>query len=162
LGGSIALFTDFTYSAIGVPRNPDIPANRRKSYHDMGICSREDHPLPGSAQYCGMFKTPTLRNVATRKVFFHNGRFKTLHDVIRFYNTRDTQPELWYPVVHGVPRKFDDLPAAYQSNIDTQMPLDGRARGSTPPMTEQEMEDLEAFLGTLTDDYRPLTAAASP
>jgi cytochrome c peroxidase len=162
LGGSIALFTDFTYSAIGVPRNPDIPANRRKSYHDMGICSREDHPLPDSAQYCGMFKTPTLRNVATRKVFFHNGRFKTLHDVIRFYNTRDTHPELWYPVVHGVPQKFDDLPAAYQSNIDTQMPLDGRARGSTPPMTEQEMEDLEAFLGTLTDDHRPLTAAASP
>jgi cytochrome c peroxidase len=161
LGGSIALFTDFTYSAIGVPRNPDIPANRRKSYHDMGICSREDHPLPDSARYCGMFKTPTLRNVATRKVFFHNGRFKTLHDVIRFYNTRDTHPELWYPVVHGVPQKFDDLPAAYQSNIDTQMPLDGRARGSTPPMTEQEMEDLEAFLGTLTDDYRSLTATAS-
>jgi cytochrome c peroxidase len=54
-------------------------------------------------------------------------------------------PELWYPVVHGVPQKFDDLPAVYQSNIDTQMPLDGRARGSTPPMTEQEMDDLEAL-----------------
>ena len=64
-------------------------------------------------------------------------------------------------VLWPAPQKFDDLPAAYQSNIDTQMPLDGRARGSTPPMTEQEMEDLEAFLGTLTDDYRPLTAAAS-
>lgn len=131
-----------------------------------------------------MFKTRTVRNVATRHVFFHNGRFKTLHDAIRFYNTRDTQPELWYPVVHGVPQKFDDLPAAHQSNIDTQMPLDGRARGSTPPMTEQEMEDLEAFLGTLTDEaealppkalahhapqatfgnetIEPLTAAASP
>ena len=56
-----------------------------------------DHPLPASAQYCGMFKTPTLRNVATRKVFFHNGQIKSLQDAIRFYNTRDTNPELWYP-----------------------------------------------------------------
>ena len=58
-----------------------------------------------------MFKTPTLRNVATRKVFFHNGQMKSLRDVIRFYNTRDTNPELWYPVVNGVVQKFDDLPA---------------------------------------------------
>jgi cytochrome c peroxidase len=162
LNGSIALFTDFTYSAIGVPRNPEIPANAKKSYHDMGICLREDHPLPDSAQYCGMFKTPTLRNVATRHVFFHNGRFKTLHDVIRFYNTRDTNPERWYPMSRGVPQKFDDLPAQYQANIDIQMPLDGRARGSTPPMTEQEMDDLEAFLDTLSDEYHPMTAATSP
>jgi cytochrome c peroxidase len=152
LGGSIALFTDFTYSAVGVPRNSEIPANRRKGYYDMGICSRQDHPLPDNARYCGMFKTPTLRNAASRQVFFHNGRFKSLADVIRFYNTRDTNPERWYPTVHGVPKKFDDLPKEYQANIDTQMPLDGRARGSTPPMTDQEMEDLEAFLGTLTDD----------
>ena len=53
--------------------------------------------------------------------------------------------------MHGVAQKFDDLPRKYQANIDTQMPLDGRAPGSTPPMTEQEMDDLEAFLGTLTD-----------
>lgn len=61
--------------------------------------------MPVNAGYCGMFKTPTLRNVATRKVFFHNGRFKSLRDVIGFYNTRDTNPELWYPVVNGVVRK---------------------------------------------------------
>ena len=62
-------------------------------------------------------------------------------------------------MVDGVPQKFDDLPQQYRSNIDTQMPLDGRARGGTPPMTEQEMEDLEAFLNTLTDNYEPMTAA---
>jgi len=162
LGGSSGLFTDFTYSAIGVPRNPEIPANEHKSYHDMGICSRVDHPLPDSAHYCGMFKTPSLRNVSTRRVFFHNGRFKTLHDVIRFYNTRDTNPELWYPVVHGVPQKFNDLPTQYHANIDTQMPLDGRARGSAPPMTEQEMEDLEAFLNTLTDEDQLQAAEERP
>ena len=137
----------------GVPRNPDIPANRDPRYFDLGVCGRPDHPLrDASARYCGMFKTPTLRNVATRRVFFHNGRMKSLRDVIRFYNTRDTKPEAWYPTVDGVVQKFDDLPTEYRGNIDTQAPLDGRPRGSQPAMSEQDMDDLEAFLGTLTDD----------
>ena len=151
MNGSVRLFTDFTYAALGVPRNPEIPANRNPAYFDLGLCGRADHPLPGSAQYCGMFKTPTLRNVATRRVFFHNGRFKSLKEVIRFYNTRDTNPSEWYPTVDGVVQKFDDLPPAYRGNVDTQPPLDGRAPGRAPAMSEQEMDDLEAFLGTLTD-----------
>jgi cytochrome c peroxidase len=151
LNGSVRLFTDYTYAAIGVPRNRDIPANRDPAYFDLGLCSRPDHPLPDSARYCGMFKTPTLRNVAIRKVFFHNGRMKSLRDVIRFYNTRDTNPELWYPIVNGVVQKFDDVPVQYRGNIDGQLPLDGRTRNSSPPMSEEEIEDLLAFLQTLTD-----------
>jgi cytochrome c peroxidase len=149
--GSSQMFTDFSFEAISVPRNPEIPANSDPNYFDMGICSRADHPPPDSAPLCGMFKTPTLRNVAIRKVFFHNGVFKSLHQVLEFYNTRDTQPELWYPTVGGVVQKFNDLPAQYQANIDPQVPLDGRAAGSQPPMTEQDLVDLEAFLDTLTD-----------
>jgi cytochrome c peroxidase len=102
-----------------------------------------------------MFKTPTLRNVATRKVFFHNGAIKTLKDAIRFYNTRDTNPERWYPTVNGVLQIFDDLPLRYQPNIDKQPPLNRRPRGSAPAMSDQDMDDLEAFLNTLTDNYRP-------
>jgi cytochrome c peroxidase len=151
LNGAVRLFTDYTYAAIGVPRNKEIPANRDADYFDLGVCSRPDHPLPANAEYCGLFKTPTLRNVATRQVFFHNGYFKSLHDVIRFYNTRDTNPELWYPTVAGKVQKFNDLPAKYWKNIDPQAPLDGKPAGSTPPMTEQDMQDLEAFIGTLTD-----------
>ena len=158
--GSVALFTDFSFAAIGVPRNTrDIPANTMvrglPGSYDLGICSRPDHPVASNAQYCGMFKTPTLRNVATRKVFFHNGQFKQLTDVLHFYNTRDTHPELWYPAVNGVVQKFDDLPTKYRGNIDTQMPLDGRPRGSQPAMTEQDITDLLAFLGTLNDGYQP-------
>ncbi len=149
--GSSQLFTDFSYAAIGVPRNTEIPANADPTIFDLGICSRSDHPLPDGAPYCGMFKTPTLRNVAVRKVFFHNGKMKSLREVLHFYNTRDTQPELWYPVVNGVVQKFDDLPAQFQPNIDAQRPLDGRPAGSQPPMSEQDLDDLEAFLGTLTD-----------
>jgi cytochrome c peroxidase len=151
VNGSSDLFTDFTFAAIGVPRNPEIAANADPSYFDMGLCSRADHPLPASAQYCGMFKVPTLRNVATRKVFFHNGKLKSLRRVLNFYNTRDTEPELWYPRVNGVVQKFDDLPSQYRANVDTQLPLDGRPAGSEPPMSEQDLDDLEAFLDTLTD-----------
>ena len=151
LNGSVALFTDFTYAAIGVPRNRDIPANRDPRHADLGLCARPDHAGKANAPYCGEFKTPTLRNVAARGVFFHNGQMKSLAEVIRFYNTRDTEPERWYPMVGGQPLKFDDLPRRYRGNIDTQKPLDGRARGSAPPMTEQEMADLETFLEMLTD-----------
>jgi cytochrome c peroxidase len=160
LNGSVALFTDFTYAAIGVPRNSQIPANGQAGYADLGLCSRPDHRGAANAQYCGEFKTPTLRNVATRSVFFHNGRMKSLADVILFYNTRDTDPGHWYPKVGGVVQKFDDLPRRYRGNVDTQKPLDGRAPGSTPPMTDQEMADLESFLGMLTD--RDVVALARP
>ena len=101
-----------------------------------------------------MFKTPTLRNVATRKVFFHNGQLKSLRDVILFYNTRDTQPERWYPTKNGKVQKYDDLPARYRANIDTQAPLDGKKIGAPGAMTEQDMADLEVFLQTLTDHYQ--------
>ena len=151
MNGGVRLFTDFSYAALGVPRNPEIPANRDPGHFDLGICGRPDHPLPASARYCGMFKTPTLRNTASRRVFFHNGRLKSLRDVIRFYNTRDTKPEDWYPTVDGVVQKFDDLPREYWRNIDTQPPLDGRPPDGTPAMSEQDMDDLEAFLRTLND-----------
>jgi cytochrome c peroxidase len=158
--GSSALFTDFSYEAIGVPRNPGIRANLDPNYVDMGVCGplRNDHnPASPAAPevHCGMFGTPTLRNVATRKVFFHNGVIHSLEQAIRFYNTRDTNPEIWYPTIDGTVQKFDDLPVAYRSNIDPQMPLDGRAAASSPPMTEQNIADLVCFLGTLTDGYKP-------
>jgi cytochrome c peroxidase len=154
LNGSVRLFTDFTYAAIGVPRNMDIPANRDPRHFDLGICDRSDHRKRTDAPFCGMFKTPTLRNVATRKAFFHNGQLKSLRDVIRFYNTRDTQPELWYPTKNGKVQKYNDLPAQYRANLDTQAPLDGKKAGAAGAMTEQDMEDLEAFLNTLTDHYQ--------
>lgn len=151
LHGAVRMFTDYTYAAIGVPRNEELPTNRNPASFDLGICARPDHPLPKNREYCGMFKTPTLRNVATRRAFFHNGKIKTLSDALRFYNTRDTNPEEWYPNVNGTIQKWNDLPARYRSNVDKQPPLDGKAVGSRPAMSDQDMADLEAFLNTLTD-----------
>lgn len=180
LSGSAALFTDFSYEAIGVPRNAKISADADPAYFDIGLCGplRTDHPPAPGNTFCGMFKAPTLRNVANRKSFFHNGVMHSLDQVIRFYNTRDTMPEIWYPTVGGTPKptpdagfptyglittqftggtvkKFDDLPPQFASNIDPQMPQDGRPAHSAPPMSEQDIADLTCFLNILTDGYKP-------
>lgn len=157
-GGSQDITSDYSFAAIGVPRNRAIPANDDPAYFDMGLCGplRTDHLPNGQNEGsgCGMFKTPILRNVATRHAFMHNGVFHSLDEVVHFYNTRDTDPARWYPRdAHGKVQKFNDLPAPYRANIDDQMPLDGRRAGSKPPMTEAELKDLVAFLQTFTDGY---------
>lgn len=160
-GGSISPFTDYSFEAVVPPRNPRIPANAAPAWSDLGLCQAgaTGHSPTATPQYCGMFKTPTLRNVATRKVFFHNGVFTSLRDVVEFYNKRDTNPELFYPKASdGSVNIYDDLPAAYQANIDPTLPL-VRTRGAAPAMTEQEVDDLVAFLGTLNDGFRPPAAA---
>jgi cytochrome c peroxidase len=166
-GGGGALFTDFTYENAAPPRNPNIPANSTKfplpTYYDLGLCTAVNqgpvnpylipHVLPGSASLCGSFKTPTLRNTATRNVFFHNGVFTSLAQVIDFYNTRDTNPGKWYPTVNGVVQKFNDLPTAMKIYVDnTDVPF-GLSPGGTPYMTAQNEADLLCFLETLTDGY---------
>jgi cytochrome c peroxidase len=187
LSGSSALFTDFSYEAISVPRNPEVPANADANYQDIGLCGplRTDHAAVAGDTFCGMFKAPTLRNVGLRKSFFHNGVMHSLDQVIRFYNTRDTMPEIWYPTIGGTAKakpdagfpayglittqyvggtvqKFNDLPPQFLPNIDTQMPMDGRAAHSAPPMSDQNVADLICFLNTLTDGYKaPAAPAAS-
>ncbi|WP_288105996.1 cytochrome c peroxidase [Limnobacter sp.] len=154
--GSPPLFTDFTYDNIGVPRNPDIPANADSTYFDLGLCGPVRTDLADRPELCGAFKVPTLRNVATRKVFFHNGQFKTLKDALRFYVRRDTNPEEFYPIgVDGKVQKFNDLPDQYQKNVNTTEGPYNRTIGMAPALSEAEIDDVIAFLNTLTDGYTP-------
>jgi cytochrome c peroxidase len=98
--------------------------------------------------------TPTLRNVATRRVFFHNGAIRSLRDAIEFYATRDSSPARWYPrEANGGLRVFDDLPPERRSAIDREAPF-GRKPGDPPALSEREIDDIVAFLQTLTDGYR--------
>lgn len=152
-GGRPAQFADFSFAALGVPRNPEIPANRDPKYFDLGLCGPYRHDLSKEPEFCGMFKSPTLRNVATRTVFFHNGRFHNLEDMMHFYVERDTNPRKWYPKVAGKLDKFDDLPPRYQGNIDyADAPLD-RPYGAQPALNSAEIRDVIAFLKTLSDGY---------
>ena len=146
------LFTDTEYEALGVPRNPAISANRDPRFFDMGLCGPLRADLARQTQYCGMFLTPTLRNTAKRGVYFHNGVYRTLRQVMDFYNFRDTDPGRIYPRdAAGRVLKYDDLPARYHANIDTaDAPFD-RKPGDRPALTEAEIADIIAFIGTLDD-----------
>ncbi|WP_202326816.1 cytochrome-c peroxidase [Mesorhizobium sp. 113-3-9] len=145
-------FTDFGLIAIAVPRNAAIPANADPAYVDLGLCGPLRTDFKGRAEFCGLFKTPTLRNVALRKSFFHNGTFHTLRDAVAFYASRDTDPGHWYPRnADGTVRQYDDLPKAYWPNLNQDPPFNGKKPGDKPALTDAEIDDIVAFLQTLTD-----------
>jgi cytochrome c peroxidase len=150
------LFTDHQFEALAVPRNPALAANRDPAYFDLGICGPYRGDLATERQYCGLFATPTLRNVATRQVFFHNGVYRTLRQVLDFYDFRDTAPGKIYPRgKNGEIAKYDDIPPRYRDNVDVVDPPLDRVAGDPPAMTPQDEADIIAFLRTLTDGYRP-------
>ena len=143
-----SLFTDFGYDTVAVPRNRDIPANGDPRHSDLGLCERERAAVPSSApQWCASFRTPSLRNVAVRARFMHNGTFTKLRDVVAFYATRSTTPSRWYPAA----AKFDDVPAKYRANVNVASLPYNRADGDKPALDEEEIDAIVAFLGTLTD-----------
>jgi cytochrome c peroxidase len=152
--GSFPLFTDFTYDNLGVPRNQALAQNADPGFFDLGLCGRAD--LAARTDLCGAFKVPSLRNVALRKVYFHNGRFTTLKDAVTFYVQRDTHPEKWYPLnADGTVNKFDDLPPQYHANVNTTEVPYNRRLGDAPALSDAEVDDVVAFLRTLSDGYQP-------
>jgi cytochrome c peroxidase len=154
--GQLPLFTDFTYDNLGIPRNPDIPANDDPAYFDLGLCGPDRTDLAaGHADLCGAFKVPTLRNIALTAPYFHNGRFATLKETLQFYVRRDTNPEEFYPTGPGGVEKFDDLPAEFHRNVNTTEAPYNRRPGDAPALTDAEIDDVIAFLNTLTDGYTP-------
>jgi cytochrome c peroxidase len=148
-------FTDYQFEALGAPRNTAIPDNRKPHFFDEGLCGPLRKDMAKQKNYCGLFKTPGLRNVATRHVFFHNGVFHSLEDAVRFYVERETKPEKWYPrAAGGKLNAYNDLPPSHRANVDvTDAPFD-RKLGDTPALNEDEVRDIVAFMKTLTDGYR--------
>jgi cytochrome c peroxidase len=150
--GRPPLFTDFTYDALGLPRNMEIAANSYPNYVDLGLCRSGRSGRAAQDSACGKFKVPTLRNVATRQVFFHNGQIKNLRDAVAFYVSRDTQPQHWYPrKADKSVAKFNDLPAKYHANVNAEEVPYGGKRGDNPSLSDQEIEDVVSFLRTLSD-----------
>jgi cytochrome c peroxidase len=161
------LFTDFGHYATGVPRNKDIPANANPSYFDLGLCGPQRTRPALSAnvpagvsveKFCGTFKMPSLRNVAQRQAFMHNGFFKNLRDVVSFYATRNSDPKRWY----GSAGVANDLPAAYLANIVNDRAPFNRAASAGPALSEREIDDVVAFLKTLSDQPPPIPSGAPP
>jgi cytochrome c peroxidase len=138
--GSPPLFTDFTYDNLGVPRNPENPFyTMPPEFNPLGF-AYVDYGLGevlGLPEEMGKMKVPTLRNVGMRpypgfvQAYMHNGVFKSLHDVVDFYNTRDVGG--WPPP--EVPENV---------NVDELGNLG---------LTDMEVDAIVAFLNTLTDGY---------
>ncbi|HEY2685036.1 MAG TPA: cytochrome c peroxidase [Steroidobacteraceae bacterium] len=158
------------------PRNSDDGVH---TYYDIGICGPlRDNGTINLSGVCGQFKVPTLRNIALTAPYFHNGQFATLEQAIGFYVRRDTNPEQFYPTLSdGSVTKFDDLPAlyggqflvnylepgsdaGYVGNVNTLEIPYNRSLSGTPALDPAEIQDLIAFLCTLTDGYDPANPAA--
>jgi cytochrome c peroxidase len=141
------LFTDFTYDNLGIPKNPDNPFyGMLKKWNpdgadwiDFGLGSfLESKGLPYEHQL-GKQKVPTLRNVDKRpsknfiKAYAHNGFFKTLENIVRFYNTRD----------------IGKWPAPeYPKNVNTE-------ELGNLGLTPEEEVAIVAFMKTLSDGFSP-------
>ena len=98
LSGKDALFTDFTFDNLGIPQNPENPAGVAPDFVDPGLGGYLQSIGYDKDVYeaeWGKFKVPTLRNVDLRpsedfvKAYGHNGYFKSLAEIVHFYNTRD-------------------------------------------------------------------------
>lgn len=146
-----SLFTDFTYKATGVPRNTAIPRNSDQYFFDLGLCGPERTPpvlpttvAPGVTidNFCGKFRVPSLRNVAERPSFMHNGVFKDLREVVRFYSGRN------------IASVSNDLPAKYQGNIERTKAPFNRPVYAQLPLSEADIGEIVAFLHTLSDGYK--------
>jgi cytochrome c peroxidase len=147
-----SLFTDYGFDAVGAPRNRRLPATRDAAYYDLGLCEHAGADYKEKTdEFCGRFRAPSLRNVAVRTSYMHNGAFSSLRDVVAFYATRGTTPERWY----GRGPEFDDLPAKYRDNVNVDKAPYSRHRGEAPPIDDGEIEAIVAFLGTLTDAPLP-------
>ncbi len=133
--GTPPLLTDFSYDNLGVPKNPANPfyyLNKELNpdgaeYVDLGLGA-----VVGKASENGKFRVPTLRNIAKTAPYLHNGVFQTLRKVISFYNTRDIGP--W-----PEPEVPENVNKEEMGNLG---------------LSEQDIDDIVAFLKTLDDGYQ--------
>jgi cytochrome c peroxidase len=161
-GGVPPLFTDFTFENIGVPKNPENPFYRMDqvlgddgmplnpegdAFVDLGLGGfLANHANPEwralAAENDGRHKVPTVRNVDKRpgygfpKAYMHNGVFKSLEEVVHFYNTRDVLAEGWPP-------------PEVDRNVNREL-LEGVPLGNLELDSEAEAA-IVAFLKTLSD-----------
>jgi len=151
-------FTDHTYDNLGVPANPENPIYQTiPGFVDYGLgaflMTRPEWAALASGEM-GKMKVPTLRNVDLRpdpgaiKAYMHNGVFKSLEEVVRFYNTRDVLPTCgpsanrsdWGEVCWPPPEVADNVNTSELGDLGLSL---------------EEESALVAFLKTLSDGFLP-------
>ncbi len=167
--GQRALFTDFTYDNLGVPRNPENPFYTELEFNPLGydwidyglgayLATRDDYAAYAEANL-GKQKVPTLRNVGKgsceagdpsciTKAYTHNGYFKSVGSVVHFYNTRDV-----LPTCPGDYTEAEALSAGCWPPPEVTANLNVSELGDLG-LTAEEEAALTAFLMTLSDGYK--------
>lgn len=112
----------FCHSPVRTLQNISLACNGLElDYTDEGLGA-----ITGRPEDKGVFKSPPLRNIALTAPYMHDGRFKTLEEVIEFYNTGVKN----HPNLHQLIR---------------------RPNLQTPMFNATQKNQLLAFLHTLTD-----------
>jgi cytochrome c peroxidase len=164
--GQEALFTDFTFDNLGVPKNPENPVyDVDPDFVDLGLggflASRADYALYADANM-GKQKVPTLRNVGRNsceaepenpacitKAYGHNGYFKSLEGIVHFYNTRDVKDVCPGDYTEAVALAANCWPAPeVEENVNSDELGD-------LGLTADEEAAIVAFLKALSDGYMP-------
>jgi cytochrome c peroxidase len=156
--GEPPLFTDFTYDNLGVPRHPENPFYAQAKVHNPDGSRFVDKGLGGAVkkpEEDGKFKVPTVRNIARTAPYMHNGYFRTLRGVVAFYNDRDVRPACAAAATEAEALRRGCWPAPEVAANVNKEEL-GRLG-----LTEQEVDDIVAFMETLTDGYVTEATAGS-
>lgn len=160
--GDLPLFTDYSFDNLGAPKNLENPFYDMDKVYINGVPINplgadwidwglggflESHPDPVwqamAGENMGKQKVPTLRNVDKRpgnsfkKAYLHNGVFKSLKEVVHFYNTRDVA--MWPP-----PEVADNVNTEELGDLG---------------LTSEEEDAIVAFMATLSDGYNPLKSS---
>lgn len=132
---ALPFFTDFKFHNTGIglaASNFDVLAGRARQItrqvsavdlaHKTEFSELGRYLVTRQAADIAAFKTPTLRDIELTRPYMHNGAFKTLLDVVRFYNQGGEK----------------------NPNLDKKMQPLG--------LSDDELSDLVEFLRSLTSD----------
>ncbi len=162
--GEPPLFTDFTFDNTGIPRNPRNPFYKMpvefnpdgEQWVDPGLAGFLKDQT-GYAKYAdanfGKHQVPTLRNVDKRpnprfvKAYGHNGFFKSINEVVHYYNTRDVLPRPESVTSPNPGVNCRPAPEVSGNINKTDMGNIGLSR--------EDEDAILAFLKTLSDGYNP-------
>ena len=167
--GEPPLFTDYTYDNLGVPRNPDNPFYDEPAFNPQGakwidpglggfLASHTDY-LQFAAANNGKMKVPTLRNVdkwdttllgTQMKAYSHNGYFKTLKQIVHFYNTRDAKPLC----LSAFTTAEDAIAEGCWPVPEVPVNVNTKELGNLQ-LTDAQEDAIVAFLKTLSDGFMP-------
>ena len=133
-------FTNYRYFNIGVPSNQELIKHNKLAadFVDNGLL---DNPMvKGDEKQKGKFKVPTLRNIGVTAPYMHNGVFRDLKTILLFKDSFNNPNRKINPETEEA---WDKAEYAQTINPDVL---------KAKPLTDEEINALEAFLKTLTDE----------